>query len=46
MTSSAYQMSSAFNPAAVAVDPEDRLLWRYRRWRLEGEAVRDAVPGR
>jgi len=42
MTSSAYRQSSRYNPASAAVDPSNRLLWRYRRWRLEGEAVRDA----
>lgn len=43
MTSAAYQQSSAFNAANAAKDPDDRFLWRYRRWRLEGEAVRDAA---
>ncbi len=42
LTSSAYRMSSAFRPEAAAKDPQGKLLWRYRRWRLEGEAVRDA----
>ena len=42
MTSAAYQQSSAFTPASAAKDPDDSLLWRYRRWRLEGEAIRDA----
>ena len=43
MTSAAYRQSSAFSPTASARDPENLLLWRYRRWRLEGEAVRDAA---
>ena len=29
--------------AALAIDPRNRLLSRYFRWRLEGEAVRDAM---
>lgn len=48
MLSSAYRQSSAFNAAMAARDPEDRLLWRYRRSRLEAEAIRDtclAVSG-
>jgi mono/diheme cytochrome c family protein len=42
MNSAAYRQSSAHNAAAAGKDPANRLLWRYRRWRLEGEAVRDA----
>jgi hypothetical protein len=42
MTSSAYRQSSALNPQSLAKDPQETLFWRYRRWRLEGEAVRDA----
>jgi len=42
LTSAAYRQSSALVPAAAAKDPENRLLWRFRRWRLEGEALRDA----
>ncbi|MFN3649668.1 MAG: PSD1 and planctomycete cytochrome C domain-containing protein [Armatimonadota bacterium] len=48
MTSSAYRQSSAFNPTAAARDPENRLLWRHRRQRLEAEMIRDtslAVSG-
>ncbi|MBW3541145.1 MAG: DUF1553 domain-containing protein [Planctomycetes bacterium] len=44
VTSAAYrQRSNVENAAAVAVDAENRLLWRANRRRLEGEAVRDAV---
>jgi len=45
--SSTYQQSSAANPAAekaaVQVDPQCDLLWRFQARRLEAEAVRDAV---
>ncbi len=41
--SSAYQMSTTFNPQAAAVDPENRLLWRMNRRRLEAEEIRDAL---
>lgn len=43
MLSSTYQMSTAWNAAAAAADPENRLLWRMNRRRLEAEAVRDAI---
>jgi mono/diheme cytochrome c family protein len=41
--SSAYQMSTAHNPQAAAADPENRLLWRMNRRRLEAEEIRDAL---
>ncbi|TAH37263.1 MAG: DUF1553 domain-containing protein [Planctomycetota bacterium] len=41
--SSAYRMSSAFDPAAAERDPENRLLWRQNRRRLDAECVRDAI---
>lgn len=43
MLSSVYQMSTAWNPQAAAVDPENRLWWRMKRRRLEAEAIRDAL---
>ncbi|MBM3459874.1 MAG: DUF1549 domain-containing protein, partial [Armatimonadetes bacterium] len=43
MTSSTYRQASRQDGRAAAVDPENRLLWRSRRWRLEGEAIRDAA---
>src|SRR5207247_5996373 len=49
MLSSTYQMSSDFNSRADQIDPENRLLWRQNRQRLELEALRDsllAVSGR
>ncbi len=43
MLSSAYQMSAEHNPAAFAKDPDNRLVWRMDRRRLEAEAFRDAI---
>jgi hypothetical protein len=41
--SQTYQRSSAFEPGAAKVDPNDALLWRWRQRRLEAEVVRDAI---
>jgi hypothetical protein len=43
MLSNTYQQSTQFNPEAAKIDPEDKLVWRYNRHRLEGEAIRDAM---
>jgi hypothetical protein len=43
MLSATYQMSTAFNAAAAEADPDNRLLWRMNRRRLEAEAVRDSL---
>jgi mono/diheme cytochrome c family protein len=43
LLSATYQRSSDFLAANHAVDPEDRLLWRMNRRRLEVEAWRDAM---
>src|SRR5262245_35729880 len=43
MTSQAYQMSSDDVAADVAIDPENRLLWRMPRARLEAEIIRDQI---
>lgn len=43
MLSSAYQQSSADNPAARQLDPENKLLWRTNRQRLDFESLRDAM---
>ena len=43
MLSHTYQMSTAFDAEAAKIDPENKLLWRMNRRRLEAEAVRDAV---
>ncbi len=41
--SSAYQMSTAYDERSAAADPENRLLWRMNRRRLEAEEIRDAL---
>jgi hypothetical protein len=49
MLSQVYQQTSAADPAGLGADPENRLLWRANRRRLESEALRDslfAVAGR
>ena len=43
MNSDTYQMASADIPANVAIDRENRYLWRMPRRRLEGEAIRDSI---
>jgi len=41
--SRAYRMSSAHNAVAMAKDPDNRLLWRMNRQRLDAEAIRDSM---
>lgn len=41
--SATYRQSSAYDAGKFAVDPENRLLWRANRRRLEVEAWRDAM---
>src|SRR5215510_3425426 len=43
MTSQAYQMASDDVAADAAIDPENRLLWRMPRARLEAEIIRDQM---
>jgi hypothetical protein len=43
MLSNVYRQSSAFNPEAAKIDPDNKLLWRFRRQRLTGEEIRDAI---
>jgi hypothetical protein len=43
MLSATYQQSSGMNPQGQADDPDNRLLWRMNRRRLEVEAWRDAM---
>jgi hypothetical protein len=38
-----YQLSSSFNRAAAARDPENRWLWRMNRRRLQAESLRDGL---
>jgi hypothetical protein len=49
MSSSTYQQSSANNSEAAKVDPQNQLVWRMNRRRLDFESMRDtflAVAGR
>lgn len=43
MLSATYQMSANYDAKAAEADPENVLLWRMSRRRLEAEAIRDAV---
>jgi hypothetical protein len=43
VVSDAYRRSSESSNAAMAVDPENRLLWRMNRKRLEAESIQDAI---
>ncbi len=43
VTSATYRQASAPRKDASATDADNRLLWRYKPHRLEGEAVRDAM---
>ena len=43
MLSSTYQQASSYRADAFSRDPENRLLWRMSRQRLDVEAMRDAM---
>ena len=43
MLSASYQESAAYSEKHFAVDPENRLLWRANRRRLDIEALRDSL---
>ncbi|WP_406693806.1 PSD1 and planctomycete cytochrome C domain-containing protein [Singulisphaera sp. Ch08] len=43
MLSQSYQMASVDDPARSAVDPNNDLLWSFRRRRLSAEEIRDAM---
>ena len=43
MTSAAYMQSAQTDAARRAADPDNTLVWRYARKRLEGEVIRDAI---
>jgi len=41
--SETYLQSTRWNRRAAAADPENRLLWRHNRRRLDAEAIRDSI---
>jgi len=41
--SNTYQQSSESQEKAAAVDPDNKLLWRFARRRMEAEAIRDSM---
>ncbi len=43
MLSKTWQQSAAYREEAAAADPENKLLWRAHRRRLEGEVIRDSM---
>lgn len=43
VTSRTWKQASLERPRGLAVDPENRLLWRMNRQRLDADAYRDAV---
>tara|TARA_R110002096_G_scaffold147671_16_gene307692 strand:+ start:26785 stop:28665 length:1881 start_codon:yes stop_codon:yes gene_type:complete len=47
VTSSTYRQSSLSNAGewekSMEIDPGNELFWRYPRWQLSGEAIRDSV---
>jgi len=43
VTSATYRQTSLARPAGQAADPDNMLLWRQARRRLDGEAIRDAL---
>jgi len=43
VTSATYRQASTNNPVAVAVDADNRLLWRTSPRRLDAEQLRDAI---
>lgn len=43
LTSGTYQMASRDVPGNIAIDPENRYVWRMPRQRLEAEAIRDVI---
>jgi hypothetical protein len=43
MLTSTYQLSTAHDAKAAAIDPENRLYWRMNRKRLDAESLRDSI---
>ena len=41
VTSATYRQASLARPRALVLDPETRYLWRFPRWRLKAEQIRD-----
>ncbi len=43
LLSNAYQQATTFNAETAKRDPDNKLLWHFRRQRLSGEDIRDAM---
>jgi hypothetical protein len=43
VNSATYRQSSTLRKDAYSIDPDNRLLWRYRLQRLDAESIRDAM---
>ena len=43
LLSATYQQSSNSRAEAAKIDPDNKLLWKYSRRRLEGETIRDSM---
>ena len=43
LLSNTYQESSEFQAKAAEADPDNKLMWRYGRHRMEAEAIRDSM---
>ena len=43
MTSATYRQATTPNSAYAKIDPDDKLLWRFPRKRLEAEVIRDSA---
>ncbi len=43
LMSATYQQSSSTRAEAEKIDPENKLLWKFTRRRLEGESIRDSM---
>ena len=43
LLSNGYRQDSRYRAGAARIDPENKLLWRFRPRRLEGEAIRDTI---
>ena len=43
VTSATYRQASRARPEGQAIDPDNRLLWRQARLRLDAELIRDAA---